>query len=453
MPRSAPSFLNNRAATLIAAVLLPLTITALGAPAHAAPLTATGTAVQTASGPITHPDADHLGSTLPGRSSAAGTNARPLPGRTTHTTGAQLTAQLKASALPAGAKPLGVDVAAYEPNIDWTATAAAGASFAYVKATEGTTYTSSTFSSQYNGSASAGFVRGAYHFALPDRSSGKTQADFFVDHGGTWAADGRTLPPLLDIEYNPYGATCFGLSTTTMVSWVLDFGNEIKARTGRYPSLYTTTDWWRTCTGNSSAASAYPLFVANYTGTAAPMPNGWTGQSIWQYADAGVFAGDQDVFNGTTADLKALAANTAAATPPAPAAPVWPQTQQGDIGTRVSILQHLLNAHGASLTVDGQFGSGTRSAVVSYQSSAGLGADGIVGSATWQSLASTVMQGSSGSVVKATQVGLNAHGATLTVDGQYGTGTRDAALTYQIAQGLPADGAVLKPTWLALVSS
>ncbi len=238
-----------------------------------------------------------------------------------------------------------------------------------------------------------------------------------------------------------------------MTAWVLDFGAEVKARTGRYPSLYTTTDWWRTCTGNSAAAAAYPLFVANYTGSAAPAPNGWTGQQIWQYADAGVFPGDQDVFNGTAAELRAFALGTGTATPPAPAATAWPLTQQGDSGTRVSILQHLLNAHGAALTVDGQFGPGTRSAVLSYQNAAGLGADGAVGSSTWQSLTGTLLQGASGSAVKAAQVGLNAHGAALTVDGQFGPGTRSAAQTYQSAQGLPADGGVLKPTWLALVAS
>ncbi|GLW54445.1 GH25 family lysozyme [Kitasatospora phosalacinea] len=450
MPRSAPSFLNHPSAVLAAALLLPLGAAALGAPTPAVAAEPPA-ATAGAPGPITHPDADHLGSTLPGRP-AAGTDARPstadpLRARTVRPSGTL------AAALPAGARPLGLDVAAYEPNVDWAATAAAGASFAYVKATEGTSYTSPTFSSQYDGSAAAGLLRGAYHFALPDRSGGKAQADFFVDHGGSWSADGTTLPPLLDIEYNPYGATCFGLSTSAMTAWILDFGNEVKARTGRYPSLYTTTDWWRTCTGNSAAAAAYPLFVANYTGSAAPTPNGWTGQHIWQYADAGVLPGDQDVFNGTPAELRAFALGTGTTTPPAPAAPAWPLTQQGDSGTRVTVLQHLLNAHGASLTADGQFGPGTRSAVVSYQSAAGLGADGTVGSATWQSLTGTLLQGASGSAVKAAQVGLNAHGASLTVDGQFGPGTRSAAQTYQTAQGLPADGGVLKPTWLALVAS
>ncbi len=48
-------------------------------------------------------------------------------------------------------------------------------------------------------------IRGAYHFATPDTTSGAAQANYFVDHGGGWSRDGKTLPGALDIEWNPYG--------------------------------------------------------------------------------------------------------------------------------------------------------------------------------------------------------------------------------------------------------
>jgi GH25 family lysozyme M1 (1,4-beta-N-acetylmuramidase) len=186
-----------------------------------------------------------------------------------------------------------------------------GARFAYVKATESTDYTSSQFGEQYTDSFNQGLIRGAYHFATPNTSSGAAQANFFVDHGGTWSADGRTLPPLLDIEYNPYGATCYGLSQQAMVSWIADFSSTVHSRTGRLPAIYSTTNWWSQCTGNSSAFSANPLFIARYTSNVAggpgSLPASWSQYTFWQYADAGTFPGDQDVFNGTEDSLRGFA--------------------------------------------------------------------------------------------------------------------------------------------------
>lgn len=61
--------------------------------------------------------------------------------------------------------------------------------------------------------------------------------------------------------------------------------------------------------------------------------------------------------------------------------------QQGSTGQAVKALQRELNRkHHYGLTEDGVFGSGTLSAVKSFQSNHGLTADGIVGPATWQQL-------------------------------------------------------------------
>jgi hypothetical protein len=55
----------------------------------------------------------------------------------------------------------------------------------------------------------------------------------------------------------------------------------------------------------------------------------------------------------------------------------------GSSGEAVKYLQNALNAKGASLALDGAFGGLTHGAVTSFQSSAGLAADGIVGPNTW----------------------------------------------------------------------
>lgn len=60
--------------------------------------------------------------------------------------------------------------------------------------------------------------------------------------------------------------------------------------------------------------------------------------------------------------------------------------RKGDRGKNVRRLQEVLNARGATLTVDGDFGPATEAAVEDFQESAGLFSDGIVGRRTWAAL-------------------------------------------------------------------
>jgi GH25 family lysozyme M1 (1,4-beta-N-acetylmuramidase) len=269
--------------TLLAAATLA------AAPATAAVAAPAPAPAARAAGTVTHPERDFMGSTV----------------RAHERVSAQALRAAAVTGLP------GLDVSGWQGNVDWNAVRANGARFAYVKATESTTYQNSYFTQQYVGSYNVGLVRGAYHFATPNTSSGAAQADYFASHGGAWSADNQTLPGLLDIEYNPYGATCYGLSQSAMVNWISSFINEYHARTSRWAVIYTTTDWWTTCTGNSGAfRNNDPLFIARYSSSAGTLPGGWGFYTFWQYADSGTFPGDQDVFNGSADRLLALANNT-----------------------------------------------------------------------------------------------------------------------------------------------
>ncbi|MFC9247703.1 lysozyme [Streptomyces sp. NPDC057136] len=211
----------------------------------------------------------------------------------------------------------GIDVSHWQGAINWGSVKAAGIDFAYVKATEGTSYKDTRFSANYTGSYNAGLIRGAYHFARPNASNGATQAAYFAGSGGGWSKDGKTLPGVLDIEHNPSGAMCYGLSTTQMRTWVNDFYNTYKARTTRDVVIYTTASWWNTCTGNWTGMSTKsPLWVAHW-GTSSPtIPSGFPTWTIWQYSATGRVGGvagdvDRNKFNGTMTRLLALANNTA----------------------------------------------------------------------------------------------------------------------------------------------
>jgi GH25 family lysozyme M1 (1,4-beta-N-acetylmuramidase) len=209
---------------------------------------------------------------------------------------------------PLASTVAGLDVSSYQGSVDWSSVYSDGARFAYVKATEGTYYTNPDFNQQYEGSYNVGIIRGAYHFATPDTTSGAAQADYFVAHGGGWSKDGKTLPGMVDLEWDPYGADCYGLSQSAMVSWIKSFSNEYHAKTTRWPVIYTAQSWWSECTGNQGSFSANsPLALAYYSSTVGPMPYDWGYQTIWQYADSGTFPGDQDRFNGDISRVQALA--------------------------------------------------------------------------------------------------------------------------------------------------
>jgi GH25 family lysozyme M1 (1,4-beta-N-acetylmuramidase) len=221
---------------------------------------------------------------------------------------------VRPAAAPAGLV-LGVDVSAYQPHVDWSSVKAKGAKFAYVKATEGVKYTSSTFSQQYAGAWKSGLAHGAYHFATPNTASGKRQADYFVAHGGGGKADGHTLPGVLDIEKNPYGKNqCYGLSHAKMNAWISDFLHEYHARTGRHAVINTFRDWWISCTGNAGAkpgsvfGATYPLWVNDHKATAGhvPVPSAWKSYTIWQWTDKGTY-GDEDYVRSSTVYKSLLA--------------------------------------------------------------------------------------------------------------------------------------------------
>ncbi|MFF5312149.1 GH25 family lysozyme [Streptomyces massasporeus] len=111
---------------------------------------------------------------------------------------------------------------------------------------------------------------------VPDRSSGRARAARFVHNGGGWTAHGRTLPPALDIEYNPYDderGRC-GPSKAEMVSWITSLGDEIERLTCRRPVICTTTHrpvtcttthGWNTRTGGSGVfAAGHALWIARH---------------------------------------------------------------------------------------------------------------------------------------------------------------------------------------------
>lgn len=229
-----------------------------------------------------------------------------------------------ASSIPAGVP--GMDVSGWQADsathsisqVNWAQQWNLGARFSYMKASEGAQMADASRTSHLTGAKSVGMITGAYHFALPNASSAAVQADWFVKNGGGWKANSATLPPLLDIENNPYGSSCYGMSQSAMVAWIKAFSSRMQTLTGRLPAIYTNYYWWQDCTGNSKDFANQPLHIAAY-GTSSPwIPGGWSQYSFWQFSDSAPFAGDSNVWNGTLATLQRFAATAGGAVPTNP---------------------------------------------------------------------------------------------------------------------------------------
>ncbi|MGY0002357.1 GH25 family lysozyme [Micromonospora sp. I033] len=222
---------------------------------------------------------------------------------------------------PSGYSITGVDVSYFQgPSFDWAAAARGGAKFAYIRVSEqdGRAVPHNNpdpfYATNFAGARANGLYTGAYHRARPDLSSGKQQADVLLGFA-PYVADGRSLPPMLDIEWPrpEWGLNdCYNMTPGQLVAWVRDFVTEIAVRTGRQAMIYTNRNWWNPCTGSSQSFAANPLFIANYSQNPPPLPAGWTSFTIWQHAAGAAIPGsdfssaDLDVFKGDHAALARL---------------------------------------------------------------------------------------------------------------------------------------------------
>ena len=208
---------------------------------------------------------------------------------------------------PAEAQLHGIDVSNYQGNVNWNSVKAAGNSFGFCKATEGTTYTDPYLHQNWANMQSAGLVRGAYHYGHPGTSA-TAQAQYFVNAvqaAGGFAGGTNSLQLVLDLE------TTDGLSPSQVWAWTQSFIAEIKTLTGRPGIIYTGYYFWRDNVGNPTNNLNCPLWVAAY-GVSSPMvPPAWGYWTFWQYSDTGSVPGvsgnvDTDYFNGSLTGLHAL---------------------------------------------------------------------------------------------------------------------------------------------------
>jgi lysozyme len=198
----------------------------------------------------------------------------------------------------------GIDAARFQTCIDWNTARRNGVNFAFIKATEGGDLLDLEFKSHWRGAARAGVARGAYHFyyfCTPP----EVQAQWYIQN----VPRGNMLPPVLDMEWNPFSPTCATVRPPAnevkdqMRRWL----RIVEAHYGQRPIIYTTLAFYRD--NNLRSFSGYEFWLS---ATAETPDKIYPGKAwrFWQYTTTGVVPGitgevDLNVFSGSRADWNA----------------------------------------------------------------------------------------------------------------------------------------------------
>jgi GH25 family lysozyme M1 (1,4-beta-N-acetylmuramidase) len=212
---------------------------------------------------------------------------------------------------------LGVDVSHYQGSPNWSQVKSAGITFAYAKATEGTTITDASYVYNQTNGTSAGLVMGAYHFARPENNTAVAEANYFLSVAGPYIKS-CCLPPALDMEDPPGGPTLSSYFTPAqLTSWAETWMQTVYDSTGIRPVLYTDGSYSQTMY-TSGIVSYGGLWMADPDGNSGTPPattGVWPTWDFKQWSFTGTVTGisgqvDEDVFNGTTTAFTSLTCST-----------------------------------------------------------------------------------------------------------------------------------------------
>lgn len=185
----------------------------------------------------------------------------------------------------------GIDVHGDKGQIDWRAVRKSGVTFAFVKASEGKTFTDARIAANLAGAKNSGIIVGPYHYARPDirpsLSGAQEEAEAFCKVV-RWAGydpkvHGR---PVLDIE----------VGSGDLADWAQVFCRTVERILGVTPILYSYTYFVRAHFAGRAASYElgrdYPLWLANYgpndgTRHAVSVEAPWKELLIHQYTSNG----------------------------------------------------------------------------------------------------------------------------------------------------------------------
>ena len=204
--------------------------------------------------------------------------------------------------IPKGYSVHGVDVSRYQGKIDWKQVAKIRQdtlciSFAFIKATQGKTYSDRFYSYNMKEARENNIICGAYHYYEPDLNSEK-QAENFISLVELKVGD---LPPVLDIEeQSPYGQD-------NMVRGIKNWLEIVEKHYGIKPIIYTSNCFHKDFLSGEEFKK-YPFWIAHYYEKKLKTSSNWI---FWQHTDKAHVNGisayvDLSVFNGNLEELRDL---------------------------------------------------------------------------------------------------------------------------------------------------
>lgn len=198
----------------------------------------------------------------------------------------------------------GVDVSAYQGEIDWAALSNEGIQFAFIKATEGSSFVDKRFSYNWEQAHTTNLRVGAYHFFSFD-STGEAQAEHYI--GTVPRVDGM-LPPVVDLEL--YGR--YRSAPPAKAEAVARLEALLTALEGHYgvrPIIYATHETYDLYL--KDGYRNYDIWIRNVLFY--PYLSDGRQWNFWQYSNRGRLKGyngverfiDLNVFHGTAEEFAA----------------------------------------------------------------------------------------------------------------------------------------------------
>lgn len=163
----------------------------------------------------------------------------------------------------------GIDVSNNNGHVDFAAVHKAGYRFAFLKASEGTTFVDSYFASNAKAAKAAGLRVGAYHFL--DASPAAAQAKHFAARIHAAGLKPGDLLPVADVEKT-------GVTTGQAVAFI----DAVHRELGVKPLIYTSPGFARW-----PSTFGCRLWVAHYGVSHPTIPPPWTAYAAWQHSQSG----------------------------------------------------------------------------------------------------------------------------------------------------------------------